>query len=729
MAAPKPQRTPDNDPSIPSVLLSGLEQVRSAMGASGALIAFYHQTRTHLFATAGYVPTRGSTLHLHSEFTRECLQTGRTVICENALTDRRISASAARFLRLRSAIAAPVCWRGAPIGIIQLFSSQPSVFHGTHIATLQEVSELFAPILFSESARLSQILSQTLALPAASPPLSEWAEQRSAFPEEPEVKVVEPIPKPEPASAPLPLAVSVPAPSFVVPVLRKPSPSLPRLLARLRHFLLQNTVGRTVLLGSGTCSLLILFWLLCIRPKATIPADATQVSSVSNAHANFPGARSQSQAPTMPVPARRDAAREKRNPAVSRSTPAMVEFSPQKSSNNTAEEAAAEPVIPSPQGSATSSRLLVPPAASPGAVASAVDRSSSSGPQSLQPLPPPSLPAIESVALPAAPEMDLLPASNPARPLIRSTGSPRPDFVLAHTVKGHSGWVTGIAFTSDGTRLVSGSWDRTVKLWDVRTAAEVSRIGGEAKQVEALACSPDGRWLAAENSADTVTLWDAATGQLSRTFPTDKRISGFGNNWVYSIAFSPDGRFLASGVDDRTIRLWDVKTGEVVRDLTSHHRSIIYIAFSPDGRWLATGDDERTVVIWNVTTGTPVRKLTGHKKLVYAVAFSPDGHYLASASADKTIKLWDVELGTEVHTLTGHNAMVTSLAFTPDGRWLASGSWDRTIRIWDVQAGSEVQVLGGQNHSVYAVAFDSRGRYLAAGNEDGTISFWRWKSP
>src|SRR6202011_5182248 len=121
----------------------------------------------------------------------------------------------------------------------------------------------------------------------------------------------------------------------------------------------------------------------------------------------------------------------------------------------------------------------------------------------------------------------------------------RPDFVLNHTLKGHSGWVTGVAFSSDGRRLASGSWDQTVKLWDVPTGKELNVVGSKMKEVQALAFSRDGHWLAVENSNDTVTLWDATTETEIHTLPSNKPLRPLGKNWVYSIAFSPDGRWLA----------------------------------------------------------------------------------------------------------------------------------------------------------------------------------------
>src|SRR5207253_7052088 len=116
---------------------------------------------------------------------------------------------------------------------------------------------------------------------------------------------------------------------------------------------------------------------------------------------------------------------------------------------------------------------------------------------------------------------------------------PVPEFVLDRTLKAHSGWVTGVAFSADGQRLASGSSDQTVKLWDVPTGQETSTVATKIKEVQALAFSRDGHWLAAENSINTVTLWDATTRREVRTFPSNKPLGVLGSSWVYSIASVP----------------------------------------------------------------------------------------------------------------------------------------------------------------------------------------------
>ena len=382
-----------------------------------------------------------------------------------------------------------------------------------------------------------------------------------------------------------------------------------------------------------------------------------------------------------------------------------------------ATDLSSQPNFPPGDSSATMLRTVKPP----GAVGAESDGGNSDSPVRVA-----ERDKTEPLELPIESAKAAIPVASLAiPPPVRSVGVSRPDFVLDHTLKGHSGWVTGVAFSSDGHRLASGSWDQTVKFWDVPTGQEISTIGRKMQEVEAVALSRDGHWLAAENSNNKVTLWDTTTGREAHSLQGNKPVGVLGSNWVYSIAFSPDGRWLASAVDDKTIRLWDVKTGLMVRDFTGLRRSVMYAAFSPDGRWLASGDDDKNIRIWDVPSGREIQRLSGHKKTIYAVTFSLDGHRLASASADKSIKIWDIATGREIRSLMGHEGFVTSLVFSPDGRWLASGSWDKTIKIWDIETGSELQTLSGHGNAVYSVAFDSSGRRLASGSEDGTISLWR----
>ncbi|MDJ0898785.1 MAG: hypothetical protein QNJ55_08230, partial [Xenococcus sp. MO_188.B8] len=144
---------------------------------------------------------------------------------------------------------------------------------------------------------------------------------------------------------------------------------------------------------------------------------------------------------------------------------------------------------------------------------------------------------------------------------------------------------------------------------------------------------PDGTILASGSFDRTIKLWNVETGQEIRT------LQGHDGS-VWSVSFSPDGTILASGSSDDTIKLWNVETGQEIRTLQRHDGSVFSVSFSPDGTILASGSFDRTIKLWNVETGQEIRTLQGHDSNVYSVSFSPDGTILASGSFDRTIKLW-----------------------------------------------------------------------------------------
>jgi serine/threonine protein kinase/class 3 adenylate cyclase len=330
-------------------------------------------------------------------------------------------------------------------------------------------------------------------------------------------------------------------------------------------------------------------------------------------------------------------------------------------------------------------------------------------------LPPPTLAGKgEAGRMPERPRAEA-PATGPApsrvAPLVIG-------FSLGRTLAGHTQSVSSVAFSPDGRMVVTGSRDRSVRLWEMGTGRQVQIMKGHVDAISSVAFSPDGRVVVSSSLDKTIRMWDPGSGRELSALPKD-------NAFVLAIAFSPDGHLLAYSTSEGRIKVWDWEAKQGLNALDGHTGPVYAIAFSPDGRWLASAGRDQTVRIWDVAAGRELRTLRGHSEPVNTVAFSPDGRLVASGGEDKSVNIWEAATGRPVRSLTGHAAGVTSVVFGSDSRWLASASDDKTVKIWDVANGNEVTTLAGHIYGITHLEVSRDGRWLASAAGDNTVRLWR----
>jgi mono/diheme cytochrome c family protein len=304
-------------------------------------------------------------------------------------------------------------------------------------------------------------------------------------------------------------------------------------------------------------------------------------------------------------------------------------------------------------------------------------------------------------------------------PVTVSSGRDSPTAVLPFA--GHSERITSIVFSADGRRALSGSEDRTLRLWDVATGTGLQRFAGHTDEVLCVALAPDGRYAISGGRDKTVRLWDISSG-------TEWRCLRGHTDQVTSVAFCPDGRGVVSGSVDHTIRIWSVENGQQLRQLNGHTQQVRALAVAADGQHLLSGSFDGTVRWWDLETGREITRCDGHTRPVHAVALSADGRRALSGGEDQTVRLWDLETGKEQQRFTQPTGTVIALAFLGDGQSVAAGSSQyrtagQPVRVWDLKTGKQRQAYGDDG-SVWSVAFHPAGNLALSGTSEKTLRRW-----
>ncbi|MGE3803033.1 MAG: hypothetical protein AB7K24_00010 [Gemmataceae bacterium] len=314
-----------------------------------------------------------------------------------------------------------------------------------------------------------------------------------------------------------------------------------------------------------------------------------------------------------------------------------------------------------------------------------------------------------------------LPALLAPRPLAPRYQAPRA------TLRGHTKYVTCVAFSPDGKTVASGAFDNNICLWDVASGKLKATLEGHTAPVRSVCFHPGSNLLASGSDDRTVRLWNLAASKTEQLI--DDSQDG-PNAWapVTCLAFTRDGRFLVTGGLDKTVR---------IRELAGDRERIIFkgrkgtgrigriwsMALSPDETVIAAGCESEPIKVFDLVTNQ-ARPFLQHARRVLGLAYSADGSLIASAGDDQTVKLWDAATGKELATLFGHHGKVEGLAFAPTGSLLASADTEGILKLWDAKTREEIAAFAGHHRNINAIAFSPDGKTIVSVGDDQTVRLW-----
>ncbi|KAG0693965.1 WD40-repeat-containing domain protein [Suillus ampliporus] len=284
----------------------------------------------------------------------------------------------------------------------------------------------------------------------------------------------------------------------------------------------------------------------------------------------------------------------------------------------------------------------------------------------------------------------------------------------------HEARVSAVAVFPDRRRMVTASYDKMLRLWDLMTGVVVRKMEGHRHRVQALAVSRDGRFIASGDTNGELFTWNGENGERLR----DQAISAH-TGWILSLDFSPDGRFLASGSSDFTVKLWITSTWNLCYaiQLCGANTVVRCVRYSPGSALLAIAT-EHNIQIHRVDYNSTTTIYGGLGN--YSLAWTPNGKRLLSGGhgADPTIREWDSSTWQQVgDPLKGHLKTIRAISLNSNGTLLATASHDNYVRLWRL---SDRRTIAVFKHSgeVNCVTFSADGRHILSGGVDKKISEW-----
>lgn len=332
----------------------------------------------------------------------------------------------------------------------------------------------------------------------------------------------------------------------------------------------------------------------------------------------------------------------------------------------------------------------------------------------------------------AASSLPNLPMKTPKPPRITKAAQQpiRPQSNTVYISMGHSSRIICVAWSPNGKYIASGSFDKTVMLWDASNGQHIRTYKEHTQRIQALAWSPDSRYIASASNDASIHVWEAATGDTLHTYLGHR-------GEVNDVAWSPDGTRIASASADCTVHIWEAKTGTLYHTY-QHTEKANAVAWSPDGRRIASAGKGGWVHLWEASKEQPKRsffttlfsnrgpqKIAAQAGEINALAWSPDGHYVAAACHERCVKVWSAENGRLAFVYGSSSGVINAVVWSPNSKFLASAGNDRHVTIWNTSSKRTAHTYFGHTGYVMTVAWSPDGTRLASAGVDRTVQVWQ----
>ena len=216
---------------------------------------------------------------------------------------------------------------------------------------------------------------------------------------------------------------------------------------------------------------------------------------------------------------------------------------------------------------------------------------------------------------------------------------------------------------------------RDIKLVDLQNN-QLALYQGSATHIWSLDFAPERNKLTAGSYDKTLRVWDVQSEEV------EFELEGHTKS-ALAIAFSKDEKYVVSASRDLSVKIWSAKTGELLNSIEQRHSDNIFdIEFHPHTKYFATASADKTIRLWNVEKGTVIKTYAGHEKTVVDIEFSPDGYFMYSASVDGVVYVWEVASGKKLHSFVKHEGGVNAIAVSDDGHFVATAGEDGLVYLW-----------------------------------------------